>query len=193
MIRRLALRRPFARDDRGLALVEFAIALPVLLTLYLGGWQLSDGMSCKRKVTITARELADLTSQNTGVTSSQEDSIIGAAAKVLYPYDGANATIVVTQLVTDNNGNTTVDWSQADSGHSSAAYTHGTACPSTPATPGGCSLPSTMVSPGTYLILTQVAYNYSPIVLYGMTGPVTLRDQVYMSPRLSNNVIWTAS
>lgn len=43
------------RDRRGVAMVEFALILPVMLVLYLGGAQLQDGIACNRKVTIATR------------------------------------------------------------------------------------------------------------------------------------------
>jgi Flp pilus assembly protein TadG len=182
--------RPFfCRDERGLALVEFAIALPVMLALYGGGWQLSDGMACKRKVTITTRSLADLTSQNTNVTQSQEASIISAAATVLYPYNVSNATIVVSEVYTNTSGVTNVMWSQADANHPTAAHVKYSDSVPLSVYP----LPATMVSNDTYLIVAEVTYNYVPVVLYGLTGPVALSDKIYMSPRLSTNVVWSAT
>lgn len=177
----MSARRPFfARDDRGLALVEFAIAAPVLLLLYLGGWQLSDALACRRKVTITARAVSDLTSQFASVTGAQEDSIIAAATQIMAPFSAANATIVVSDLHTDGSGNTTVAWSRASS--NATARTQGSSF----------ALPASMVSNNSDLIYGEVRYAYAPTALYGLTGPVTLADQVYMSPRLSSAVSWSS-
>jgi Flp pilus assembly protein TadG len=56
-------------DQGGVSAVEFAICLPFIVLLYLGGYQLSDSISAYRKVTAATRTVADLTSQSTSVTA----------------------------------------------------------------------------------------------------------------------------
>ena len=50
-------------DERGVSAVEFAMLLPLMLTLYLGAVEISQGIGADRKVTLTARTVADLVSQ----------------------------------------------------------------------------------------------------------------------------------
>ena len=52
-----------AGDERGVSAVEFAMLLPLMLTLYLGAVEISQGIGADRKVTLTARTVADLVSQ----------------------------------------------------------------------------------------------------------------------------------
>ena len=40
-----------ARDQRGISVVEFALLLPLMVTLYLGVVEISQGISADRKVT----------------------------------------------------------------------------------------------------------------------------------------------
>ena len=44
--------RRLASDQRGVSAVEFAMLLPLMLTLYLGGVEVSQGISIDRKVTL---------------------------------------------------------------------------------------------------------------------------------------------
>ncbi|MBY0304714.1 MAG: hypothetical protein K2W86_06140 [Sphingomonas sp.] len=60
---------------QGLALVEFALTAPFLILLYLGTYQVNDAVGCNRKVTITARSVADLTSQFATVTPASAAAI----------------------------------------------------------------------------------------------------------------------
>jgi Flp pilus assembly protein TadG len=58
-----ALRRRLLRcvqDERGVSAVEFALLLPLMVTLYLGGVEISQGLTIDRKVTLVARTVADL-------------------------------------------------------------------------------------------------------------------------------------
>ena len=55
-----------ARDRRGLAAVEFALIVPLMLVLFYGTLEFSSGVAVDRKVTLVARTLSDLTTTNGG-------------------------------------------------------------------------------------------------------------------------------
>ena len=57
-------------DCRGVAAVEFAMVLPLMLVLFFGTLEFSAGVAVDRKVTMMARTLSDLTSQNISVTTT---------------------------------------------------------------------------------------------------------------------------
>ena len=57
-----ALRR-FARDRDGVSATEFALILPIMLTLYIGSVELGDGIAINFKTTLAARTVADVASQ----------------------------------------------------------------------------------------------------------------------------------
>ena len=165
------------RGDRsGLALIEFAMILPVLLTLYLGGYQLMDAIGCNRKVTITARATADLVSQYSQLGQSDVASILGASTQIMFPYAASKATIRVSEITTDNNGVSKITWSQAING---TAYTAGTAF----------AVPPTIKTNGTALVYAEVSYAYSvPVSIFRMIPSRTLTQAIYMVPRKSSTV-----
>ena len=55
------------------AMVEFALVMPLMLTLYIGSMEVSQGIAADRKVTLMARTVADLASQVS--TISNADSV----------------------------------------------------------------------------------------------------------------------
>ena len=175
----MSIRRAIAcleRDEKGAALVEFALAAPFLILLYLGAYQVSDAVACNRKVTITTRSVADLTSQYASVTSASEATILGAATQVMAPYDTSKATIIVSELYTDNNGVTKIIWSQATGAI-------------TPHTIGATFIANpNLVTNGTYSIVAETTYAYVPAVSFGVIGPLSLGDTIYMRPRISSAV-----
>ncbi|OYY88851.1 MAG: hypothetical protein B7Y45_13885 [Sphingomonas sp. 28-66-16] len=167
------------RDRKGLALVEFALTAPFLILLYLGTYQVNDAVGCNRKVTITARSVADLTSQYATVTSGSVAEILNASAQVMAPYDTARATIIVSEIYTDTSGATRIVWSQAT----------GTV---TPHTVGATFTPKpNLVSNDTYSIVAEVTYAYVPAMSFGVVGPLSLGDTIYMRPRISSMVSMT--
>lgn len=98
--------RALWRADDGMALIEFAFVATIMIFMFVGSAQLSDAIAANRRVTITARALADLASRTpTDVGSrigelkeSQITAIIDASAQVLHPYDMANAQIRVSEV-----------------------------------------------------------------------------------------------
>ena len=78
-----------------IALTEFAMTFPVLLLLFLGGYQLSDGIACKRKVGIANRTIADLGTRSKGVTAADVDAILAGRQ----PYTPARDALEVARVI----------------------------------------------------------------------------------------------
>ena len=169
-------RRRLSRDASGTALIEFALVLPFMLTLYLGGFQLMDAIACNRKVTVTTRAVADLISQSSVVSSAEIDQILNASAQIMYPFRTSSAVIRVSEITTDASGNSKVVWSRAIN---ASGYTAGT----------NFSVPSTIRSTNNALIYAEVRYSYTaPVVSFGLLGPRTLSQTIYMVPRTTPTV-----
>jgi Flp pilus assembly protein TadG len=182
-LRRPSLRRPslprrlvgLVRDERGVSAVEFAMILPLMLTLYLGAVEISQGVAIDRKVTLTTRTVADLTSQAQTVLPSDVSNILNASAQVIMPYDASKLKVTVSQVKIDANSNATIDWSCTLNGTK-----HGVG--------SGVTLPAALAVANTYLIWSEVSYSYKPTIGYVISGTLNLSDQIYMRPRLSNSV-----
>jgi Flp pilus assembly protein TadG len=167
--------RTLVPDKSGVALVEFAFVAPLLLLMFLGGYQLTDAITCNRKVTITARAVADLTSQYALISASQVQTLLSASNQIMWPYNASNAMMRVSILNIDGSGNATVGWSQALNGTKRTANTSVTL-------PSGTGLTNTAVVYG------EVQYTYTPAFTYGLLGTTTLTQNVIMMPRLSSTI-----
>jgi Flp pilus assembly protein TadG len=165
----------FRRDRRGVSAVEFALLLPVMLTLYIAGTEISTAIAIDRKVTITARTVTDLVSRSTTVSTADMSDILAAAAAVVAPYSSANTAFTVSQVKIDNNGNATIDWSCTYQG---TARQHGDAV----------TVPSQLITNNSYLIWGEAQYTYTPPVGYVISGTLVLKDKIYLAPRMSVSV-----
>ncbi|HEY4856989.1 MAG TPA: TadE/TadG family type IV pilus assembly protein [Xanthobacteraceae bacterium] len=163
------------RDQDGMSAVEFAMVLPLMLTLYLGAVEISQAVGVDRKVTLTSRTVADLASQSSSLASSDMQNILNASSAVIAPYDQSQLKVTVSEVNIDNNGNATIAWSCTLGG---AAHAVGSAV----------TLPSGLKIANTSLIWGEAAYTYKPVIGYVVTGTLNLSDQIYMRPRLSNSV-----
>src|SRR6185369_4047067 len=88
-------------DQRGVSAVEFAIMLPLMLSVYLGAVELSQGIAATRKVTLTARTVADLVSQTATVNNADMNNCLAAAAAVIEPFSAANLKVTVSSFLID--------------------------------------------------------------------------------------------
>lgn len=170
-------------DTRGVAAVEFAIVVPFMLLLLVGGVELGNGLAISVKVSETAHTVADLVSRNACVTDSALSTMLGASAATIAPYDPAAASVTVSEVSTDANGKATVTWSKALNG--------------TPrATGQPMTLPSALGTPSPAnisLILGEVTYSYTPNLGYTISGTVPITESYYLFPRVSSDVKFPCS
>src|SRR3974390_2889408 len=114
--------RKFSTDADAVAATEFAIVVPFMLLLYVGGVELANGMAINVKVSATAHSVADMVTQNTSLSTGQMQNILKAARAIIAPYavndNSGNPILAVTvsEISSDANGNLTVQWSQSYNG-----------------------------------------------------------------------------
>ena len=209
------LLRLLAADRTGTPVVEFAMVLPVLLTVYLGSYVALDAMACSRKVSIAASEVTDITSRYMSLTTADLDAIEAASAQIMAPYDASAATVRLTQVqvcAAGYNGNSgavaRVVWSRARNGSALTLDTTGGGTlpagnPSPVPASALVTLPANMLatasplqpasgcSTGAYFFFGEVSFTYTPAVKMfqvGSSSTYTFYDSSYLSPRGANSI-----
>lgn len=159
------------RDTRGVSAVEFALVLPLMIGLYLGLAEVSQGIGIDRKVALTAHALGDLASQTTTISNAQMGNILDAASAVITPYSATPLAVTVSAINIDASGNAKVGWSDTRGG---VAREVGSSV----------EIPSALAVPNTQLILSEAKYSFTPAIGYVITGTLMLSEKLYMSPRI---------
>jgi Flp pilus assembly protein TadG len=175
MSRRLHHVRNFWADCRAVSATEFAIVLPFMLVLWIGGVELGNGLAISVKVSETAHTIADLVSRNACVTSGTLDTMLGASSATIAPYAAANATVVVSEVSTDASGNATVTWSRASNG-TARPLNQPMTLPTSLGTPSPANIS---------LILGEASYKYTPNLGYTISGTITIAESYYLFPRVT--------
>jgi Flp pilus assembly protein TadG len=180
-----AICRRFVESRRGVAAIEFAMIMPVLLILFLSSFDIGNAIIIYLKVRAATFELAAITNQySTGssgqISTSTMTAITSATSAVLAPYSSTPTVITISQIKATSSSAATVSWSYSVNGTAlSGTYT---------------GLPSNMAknscnnSYPCYFILSQVSYTYTPMFGSYMTGPLTLSDSLLVTPRTSECV-----
>jgi Flp pilus assembly protein TadG len=176
--RAAALMRAFRRDEKAVSALEFALLLPLMITVYLASFDISLVITADRRVTSIASSIGDLVGQATQINTDEMNDIFEAATAIIQPMDAAALSIVVTSVVADEDGETTVAWSQAHNGSGE--------------TPGATfSLPNGIIQPLESVIVASVSYSYSSPLAQFLDGEQWNLDEVfYLRPRRTNQVVF---
>ena len=75
--------RELRRDKGGVAAVEFALIVPIVIVVYALGFELAQASTVYRKLTDTTVQLANVTSQYTTVGAPDLTNIFGASTQSL--------------------------------------------------------------------------------------------------------------
>lgn len=168
----------FARDARGMAAVEFAIIMPMMLTIFFGTIEVSNGVTVDRKLTLAARTLSDLISQGTKATDTDLDNAFKMGTAILTPYSATPLKQRISAIDIDDNGVATVAWTQGSNATGMTSLSKGDVV----------SIPEALRVNNTQLIMGEVVYTYRPAVGYFMKDGIVLSDTTYTRPRQSLKV-----
>jgi Flp pilus assembly protein TadG len=190
----LRLRRAAAAmraDCRGIAATEFAVIVPVMLLMFFGTVEISSGVAVKRKVTLVARTLSDLTSQTAAsVDDSNMRNFFAASSAVLSPYSVVPVKPTISEIYINAGKVAKIQWSVSatiailDGGPQAtlkaSAHKKGDTI---------TTVPTELLVPDTYLIWSEVDYTYVPTIGYFMSKDgVPLEDKAFTRPRQSKCV-----
>jgi len=172
--------RDLPGDNRGIAALEFAMIVPLMLVLFFGTVEFSSGVAVNRKVTLMARTLSDLTSQNISVTDAQLTNFFNASTGIMTPFSSTPTKSTITELYVDPATLAArVQWSKGDAPRGAGSTV---------------AIPVALQVGGTYLIFSEVSYRYIPSVGYVMAkAGINMSDFTYTRPRQSTCVMYNTT
>ncbi|MFO1147148.1 MAG: TadE/TadG family type IV pilus assembly protein [Alsobacter sp.] len=179
--------RVLRHDTRAVAAVEFALLLPLMLTLYIGSVEVTQLLTADRRIVLLSRTIGDLTTQSASLVAADVDNILNASTAVLAPMAATDARLRVSSIAISGSGSTdpkvpnkaSVCWSYQ---RNWTALTKGSFL-STDDLPTGLR-----TDVGSSLVMAEVQYPYKPVIGYVITGTVTLSEKIFMRPRVSTYV-----
>ena len=169
----------FAAQTRGVAAVEFALILPILIALYLGSVELTNGLSVNRKMSQVASTVGDLITQYRTLECATLTDIFTASSAIMTPYDDTGLVISVAGIQIDGDGDASVAWSRTNAGGTATALVN--------------EVPASLKIPDTYLVVAKTEFTYQAIFAnfssekFGKTS-FPLSDIFFLRPRIGSEV-----
>ncbi len=149
----------FSRAQGGVAAVEFALVLPALLAILIGGFEISRFIIVNQKLDHVAYTTADVVAQETSVTQAQLADVMNAAAKIMDPFAfGPNGVVIVSSVYQDPTDGPVVLW-QSSGGGTLERASHVGEVGDPAVLPDGFNLNDT-----DNVIVAEVFYSYTPVL-----------------------------
>ncbi|MBY0427801.1 MAG: pilus assembly protein [Alphaproteobacteria bacterium] len=176
-----ALFRQFRDDTRGVAAVELALVLPMMLMLFLGVVEISNYVLINERTEKMTHTIADVVSQGETITIAELDNILAATSEIMKPFPFSERGMVIITSVYRAVGDTPkVAWQ----------YQGGGTLKNTQSSFGGTGFASPL-PPGFTLneketvIIAEVYYNHQNLVttMFNGTNP-QLYKYAFYKPRL---------
>lgn len=177
--------RAGAKNKDGAAAVEFAMLLPIMITLFFGTVETSLALLCRADVSIMASTAADLISQASTTTTADISNVYAAAGTLLYPYYSGGATgkptIRLTSVVYDSSAADTaktgkVEWTCTQSGT-------GSLTPASRSVGGAVTFSQGLLTANGSVIMAEIAYSYASPTTKVVTGAINMTNNFYTKPR----------
>ena len=175
----------FKANQKGVALIEFALVLPVVTLLLLGCMDLTIYLVAHQRVSRAAYTMSNLLTQmDQGLQEAQVSDMILALNQVSKPYNiETDGKAVITAII--GNGvdgaapdNFTVAWKRCYGAMAGTGTFGAQGSLVTQATFPA----STIVTSKQILIITELTYQYTPIIVFlPLSGPITYKS--YFRPR----------
>ncbi len=184
--------RCFARDRRGVAALEFALIVPLLLMLYFVTMEVAQAIETNKKVGRVGSMVADLVTQQQEMSTTELEGIMRIGEATLQPYNRSQPNITITAIeVTDEaTPKVQVVWSRRlINGSFSAGSAKGTPI----------VIPPALRIRGSFLIRADATLDYSPVITWaaeskaplGLTSAfdsIAMSETYYLRPRMSMTI-----
>ncbi len=168
----LTLRlRDFSKARAGLAALEFAILLPMMVLLLFGSVDLIDALGANRRAENVAASLADVVARDTEITDDELTGLWAAIGVLMVPDDPDDVKARITSVEIEDATTARIVWSE---GRGMSGLTAG----------GTIDLPDAMMIAGTSVIFAETELHYESPLGILFTGAVALNHEAYRRSRL---------
>lgn len=163
----------FWRDTRGLATLESAILLPMMVILLMGMFDIGQAVIINQKVTAASHMAGDLITRKTVINDVDLDDAVGVALLVIDPYDRNLLGIDIVGVTFDEDNDPEESW----------RHTHNMN--------ENINLPARAVDLGVNgegLVAISTVYKYTPYFTGSLLGEINMEETSFLRGRKNSFV-----
>nr|WP_312054748.1 TadE/TadG family type IV pilus assembly protein [Brevundimonas diminuta] len=182
------LLKRLLRDRRGVSAIEFALIAPVMITIYFGLIEFSQGYMAERRASHVASMVADLVAQSGGTNVEDLNGVFQIGDMIMRPFSAETLSIRVSSVTVDARGVATVEWSRAKSAKDADG------ADIMPARKRGdpiTDLPPDLITDGQTVILGETNYGYVSAFGQMIPGGIAFQRNYYLRPRTTDRIACT--
>ena len=170
----------FARDENGIAAIEFAFIAPIMLFMYFGMAEVATAISVDRRISHSANVAGDLATQSETISTDQMTEIMTATMLVMGIPDNKlnDITVEIASYAR------AADDSIIRNGVATLKGANGKDLPTFDA----ASLDERILSNSSGVVVARVNYIYEPLKLRYMPSDFNISETFMLKPRQSANV-----
>lgn len=182
----------FFSDRRGVAALEFALIVPLLMALYFVTMEVSQAIEANKKVSRVGHTVADLITQQQAIGKSELEAIMRIGEATLQPYNRSQPSISVTAIAISDEATPKVQvvWSRK---LVNGAFSQGEIPGST------TTVPAALEIKGSFLVRAVSSLEYAPVITWAASSKQTLglaaafdgismEETYYLRPRMSTSI-----
>lgn len=170
----------FRSCEKGVAALELALCMPLLILLVFGGWEICRFMLVQQKTEKMAFSTADVISQYQRVTVSEVSQVVAATEQIMKPFAfGANGVLILSSVSRDpTTQKQTVRW-QCRSKNGLAHDSSVGEVNRDATLPGGL-----LLDDKDNIIISEIYYRFTPLFRTVFTKPYIIGRSALFRPRL---------
>lgn len=180
MTRVLRKLRQLRRDNRGVAAIEFALMLPVLVVLLIGSIEVTMKIWSTQKAEKLSVTLADVVAQSQSVSVSDLTKLTGSIDRIMDPFPfGTNGVVIISSVYrAQDTEDVKVNWQFKTSGSLSVVSKLGLEG-------ADADLPEDLtLNERENVIVAEVFYKYKPVAPGLMFEETVIYRRAFFKPRL---------
>ena len=161
--------RNLLTQQDGTALIEFALVLPIMITLFLGVFEGTRVVAASMRLANAAQSVADMIAQQSNITSTMMTNFCNGGQLSMTPLSGSSLKVAVAE-VTNHGSSRVVDWND-------------TSCNSATTISNATTLATTLVpNVNDSVVIVQATYAYTSPISYVLSKSYTLTQTAYQRP-----------
>lgn len=171
LIRSFAAR--FTRNADGVAAVEFALVVPVLIVCYFGLAEFCQAYMAQKRAQHTTSQIADMIARAPDTSRAELDAIFDVGSLIMQPFPEAGLSIRVTSITRGTDGIARVDWSR---GRGLTGLS------------GVQTVPAGLIANGETIIMSETRYAFDSSMDRLLPGLTNFNGRYFLRPRLSDRL-----